>query len=119
MLAKAQQLVSQVNLGCKRSSTGSTRRLTANQTQTPNNEVKKPTEKSKDESKLPSRPNSALNRPKTKTPLPVYMNAPYRTESLTNSFKRSKSVTGFTTDKTSQKSMSTVDKSETEKRLDI
>ena len=106
LLAKAQMLISQASLGTSRAGTSlSSRRSMTPQTTTNSNEIRKLATKSQtDMMKLPSKPNPALNRPKTtKSNVPVFMNAPYKTDPLPT-FRRSKSVSAQLVNKPSPKS---------------
>lgn len=106
LLAKAQMLISQASLGTSRPGTSlSSRRSMTPQTSTNSNEIRKLATKSQtDMMKLPSKPSPALNRPKTTKPnVPVFMNAPYKTDPLPT-FRRSKSVSAQLVNKPSPKS---------------
>lgn len=94
-------LISQASLGSSRpSSSASSVLSTARRSVGPQVTTKEQprrlstTKPGQHESKLPSKPNPAVTRPKTSKPVvPVFMNAPYRTEpAAANPFRRSKSV---------------------------
>lgn len=117
LLAKAQMLISQASLGTSRPGTSlSSRRSMTSQTTTNSNEIRKLAAKSQtDMMKLPSKPNSALNRPKTTKPnVPVFMNAPYKTDPLPT-FRRSKSVSAQLVNKPIPKSNANSASSNTQK----
>lgn len=119
MLAKAEKIISQVSIGSSRSSLGTARRSTGLSIES----AKKPPQAKSDikpariESKLPSRPSlTNLSRPTTASK-PVYMNAPYRTESIPNTFRRSKSVVSGFGDKSTPKQQISEIKTDSERRF--
>lgn len=119
LLAKAEKIISQVSIGSSRSSLGTARRSIG----LPTDPTKKPPQAKSDikpariESKLPSRPSlTNLSRPTTASK-PVYMNAPYRTESIPNTFRRSKSVVSGFGDKSTPKQQINEIKTDSERRF--
>lgn len=101
MLAKAEKIISQVNLNSSRRPSS---RVTASANETKKAENAKlvntkpeSTKNIVEAVKLSSR-SSTSQRLNTKQNTPVYMNAPYRTDPVTG-FKRSKSVTSFEKEK--------------------